>query len=263
MPERTRPTRIWYQSFTDPIGQAAYFGRLRKYLGSIAGPGVTVDVHGISPPDHALHRLTEFRCAAQVVRNALAAQDQGYDAFVIGHFQDAGLYEARASVDLPVLGLGEASMLFACTLGRKIGMVTIDPIFIPMHEDQVARYALQGRVVKVAAIAVSVAGFMEAFENPRAYEEVKRQFEEQVGPLVAEGVEVIIPAGGLPTLLFLRERNYTIERAIVLNGIAVVETMAEQAVRLHRLDGTGASRASTFALPPPEAVKEFLAAPPA
>ena len=100
-------------------------------------------MHGISPPDLELNRITELRCSIQVVRNAVTAQQQGYDAFVIGHFQDGGLYEARSAVDIPVLALGEASMLFACTLGGKIALVTINPIFIPMHEEQIIRYGLQ------------------------------------------------------------------------------------------------------------------------
>ncbi len=40
----------------------------------------------------------------------MRAEREGYDAFVIGHFQDAGLYEARSVTNLPVLALGEASM---------------------------------------------------------------------------------------------------------------------------------------------------------
>jgi Asp/Glu/hydantoin racemase len=77
-------------------------------------------VFGISPPDRYLHPLSEFRCAAQVIRNAIRAEQQGYAAFVIGHFQEPGLHECKVSVSIPVVGLGESTMLYACTLGRKI-----------------------------------------------------------------------------------------------------------------------------------------------
>ena len=30
------------------------------------------------------------------------AEKDGYDGFAVGHFQEPGLYEARASVDIPV-----------------------------------------------------------------------------------------------------------------------------------------------------------------
>ena len=33
-----------------------------------ASPGVKFEVHGLAPPDHLFHPLTEFRCAAQAMR---------------------------------------------------------------------------------------------------------------------------------------------------------------------------------------------------
>ncbi len=132
--------RVWYQSFTDPNVDAPYYNRLRDYISRVTPAGATVDVRGIQPGDRYLHPLSELRCSAQAIRNALAAEKAGYDAFVIGHFQEPGLQEARASVDIPVIGLGEATMLYACSLGRKIGLVTINPIFVPYHEDQITRY---------------------------------------------------------------------------------------------------------------------------
>src|SRR5205085_11643271 len=88
-------SRIWYQSFVDPEGQAPYIERLQQTLDDFAGPGVTFEVHGLQPPDHLFHPITEFRCAAQTIRNAVAAERAGYSAFVIGHFQEPGLIEAR------------------------------------------------------------------------------------------------------------------------------------------------------------------------
>jgi allantoin racemase len=150
-------SRVWYQSFTDPDVDAAYFDRLSAYLRSVAGPGIEVDAHGIQPGDRYLHPITEFRCAAQVIANALEAQDRGYAAFVIGHFQEPALNEALAAVDIPVIGLGEASMFHACTLGRKVGLVTINPVFVPYHEEQIARHGLGERVVAVRAVQAQVA----------------------------------------------------------------------------------------------------------
>ena len=65
--------------------------------------------------------------------------------------------------------------------------------------------------------------------------------------LVAAGAEVIIPAGGLPMLLFARERPFIIDEALVLNGIAVVAKAAEMALALRRLNGAVVSRRGTYA----------------
>jgi len=141
--------RIWYQSFVDPAEQAPYIDRLRDRLRAVAAPGIEIDVHGISPPDRFFHPITEFRCAEQTIHAALAAERAGYDAFVIGHFQEPGLTECRGAVDIPVIGLGEATMLFACSIGRRIGLVTIDPVFVSWHEEQVIRHGLLQRVGEI------------------------------------------------------------------------------------------------------------------
>ena len=258
MPIQSRPVKIWYQSFVDPGQHAAYFSDLTQALREMVEQGVEFDIHGIVPPDLELHRLTEFRCARQVIRNAIAAQQQGYDAFAIGHFQDGGLYEARATVDIPVLGLGEAAMLYACMLGQKIALVTINPLFIPMHEEQIQRYGLARRVVASKALVTDPALLVRAFTDGDTFQEVLRQFRDLVQPLVNDGVEVIIPAGGLPALLFARVKHFTVGNAIVLNSIAVLAKMTETAVALNRLGGAGTSRAATFQKPSAKALQEFL-----
>ena len=88
--EPSRPARLWYQSFVHPIEQAPYIERLQAALDAAAGPDCHFKVHGLDPPDRLFHPLTEFRCAAQTIRNALHAERAGYDAFIIGHFQEPG-----------------------------------------------------------------------------------------------------------------------------------------------------------------------------
>ncbi len=160
--------RIWYQSFVHPVEQAPYMQRLQALLDSVAAPGVRFEVHGLDPPDHAFHPLTEFRCAAQVIRHALKAEQAGYEAFVIGHFQEPGLIEIRSSVDIPVIGLGEANLLAALSLGYRLGLVTIDPVFIPWHDRQVRMHGLGERVVGTTALKMSLPAFMKAFTDEDA-----------------------------------------------------------------------------------------------
>ncbi|MGO8920201.1 MAG: aspartate/glutamate racemase family protein [Stellaceae bacterium] len=257
--DASAPMRIWYQSFVDPQEQAPYIDRLRERLRRLAAPGVTVDVFGIAPPDRFFHPLTEFRCADQTIRNALAAERAGYDAFVIGHFQEPGLTECRGAVGLPVIGLGEAAMLYACSIGRRFGLVTIDPVFVPWHEEQVVRHGLERRCAGVRAITADLPRFMRAFTDTAERHSVRADFAGQVGALVAGGADVLIPAGGLPMLLFAEEQPFTIGGAVVLEGIATVLKTAEMAVALCRLTGTAASRAGLYGKAPAGAIADFLA----
>ena len=258
MADQSRPARLWYQSFVHPIEQKPYIERLQALLDSVASPGIRFEVHGLDPPDHLFHPLTEFRCAAQVIRNALEAERAGYDAFVIGHFQEPGLLEIRGALDIPVIGLGEATMLASLSMGRRFGLVTIDPVFIEWHERQVRAHAFEQRVAGVRAIRMDLPGFMRAFTDDESYAKARADFVEQVRPLVADGAEVIIPAGGLPMLLFARECPFVIDRALVLNGIAVVAKAAEMALELRRTTGAVVSRRATYAKASPECIAEYL-----
>jgi Asp/Glu/hydantoin racemase len=260
MAEPTRSARLWYQSFVHPIQQAPYIERLQGLLDLVASPEIRFEVHGLDPPDHFFHPLTEFRCAAQTIRNALEAERAGYDAFVIGHFQEPGLLEIRGAIDIPVIGLGEANLLAALSMGRRLGLVTIDPVFIDWHERQIRAYGFEQRVAGVRAIHVDLAGFMSAFADEASYAKVRAEFVAQVRPLVDAGAEVILPAGGLPMLLFARECPFVIDGALVLNGIVVAAKAAEMALALHRITGSVVSRRGTYAKASSECLEEYLSA---
>jgi len=258
MAHSSRPARIWYQSFVHPVEQAAYIERLQAFLDEVAAPDVRFEVHGLDPPDRYFHALTEFRCAAQVIRLAIEAERNGYDAFVIGHFQEPGLLEIRGALDIPVIGLGEANLLAALGMGGRIGLVTIDPSFITWHERQVMAHGLDQRVVGVRAIRADLGGFMRAFTDTASYAQVRAAFVEQVRPMVADGAEVILPAGGLPMLLFARECPFVIDGALVLSGIAVAAKAAEMALALHRLTGAVISRRGTYAKASAACIEEYM-----
>jgi Asp/Glu/hydantoin racemase len=251
-------TRIWYQSFVHPVEQAAYMGRLQAELDRVARPGLHFEVHGLDPPDRHFHPLTELRCAMQAIRQAVEADRAGYEAFVIGHFQEPGLLEMRGTVDIPVIGLGEAAMLHALTMGRKFGLVTIDPLFVDWHERQVHAHGFEQRFAGVRALHMDLPRFMKAFTEAETYAEVRREFVDQVRPLVAAGAEVVIPAGGLPMLLFSRESGFEIDGAPVLNGIAVAARAAEMALDLRRHGAAAVSRRGAYAKASHDAVKEFM-----
>lgn len=256
-----RPIRIWWQSYVDYEHGGAYWDGLRPHLAAMADDGVTVDLHGITPHDNYAHPVVEFRCAREVICNAIRAERQGYDAFVVGHFQDAGLYEARSVVDIPVIALGESSMLTACQLGQRVGIVTINPRYISWFEQQIVKYGLERRVTGVHAMSFQPGQILDAFGSPEKTAEVERLFEEQARPLVARGIDVLIPGGGIPMLLFSGIRDHRIDEAPVINGIPIALKQAEVMVKLRRLTGLGPSRVSDFAKPLPEIVEEFLAHP--
>ncbi|MGH8734914.1 MAG: aspartate/glutamate racemase family protein, partial [Burkholderiales bacterium] len=227
--------RIWFQGATDKVHMAPYIAKVEAHLKSILEPGFEATFHTTTPPATTTHAITEFRIARNLIRNALEAEKQGYAAMAITHFQDAGLAEVKSVVDIPVLGLGETTLFHACTLGRKLGLVTINPVFIPWHEDQVIRYGLQQRVVGVRAVKATVKDFIDAFASEEAFHRLKPLWERECRAHLDAGADVIVPAGGLPMMLY---GGKLFEGAPVVNGITVIAKSAEMAIKL-RQHGSG------------------------
>ena len=239
--------RILWLSFVDAKRNAPYFERLSRYLNDIAAQGTTVDVVGTSPQDRDFGRLTEFRCAALAIDRCIEAEAKRYDAFIMGHFQDPGLYEARSAVRIPVVGAGEATLHFAAQLGRRLGLVSIDPVFEVWHYEQAERYGLRERISGVVGLGFVPEDFNPAFAGDEAaLARMRAIFEEKADPLVAAGADVIIPAGVLPALLLCRKGGYKVRHAPVVNCASVALKQAEMAIALHRLEAS--SRAAVRVL---------------
>lgn len=247
-------SKIWFQGATDRVHMAPYITRVEAHLKSVLDPEFSATFHTTTPPATTTHAITEFRIARNLIKNAVEAQKQGYDAMVITHFQDAGLAEVKSVVDIPVIGLGETTLMHALTLGRKLGLITINPVFIPWHEDQVIRYGLQQRVVGVRAVPATVADFIDAFASPAGLQKLKPLWDKECRALLEAGADVIVPAGGLPMMLFGGE----LDGAPVVNGVTLVAKTAEMAIKLRKQGMFRVSRRSNYVHPPEKALKEFL-----
>jgi len=249
--------RIWVQGATDRVHMAPYIGRVEAHLREILDPEFSFTFNSTTPPATTTHALTEYRIGAAFVRGAVKAGKQGYDGMMITHFQDAALAEVKSVARIPVLGLGETTLFHALTLGRRIGLVTINPAFIPWHEDQVIRYRIQDRVVGVRAVDARVSDYIDAFASKKAFDKLKPRWERECRKLLEAGADVIVPAGGLPMMLF----SGTFEGAPVVNGVTLLAKSTEMAIKLREKAGMfSVSRRSNFVHPPDKALKEFLAA---
>jgi Asp/Glu/hydantoin racemase len=256
----TKTFRIWAQGATDQVGHRNYLAALLPHMKACTDPDCTLEFKTMTPSVTTVHALSEFRFSREVIRGAIQAEREGYDVFFMNHFQDVGLYDARASVNIPVLGLGEATLLHACTMGRKLGLLAINPAFISTHAEQVHRYGLQQRVAGIRAINANIGDYMEAFTAPAKKAELWTVFEREARRLIDAGADLIVPTGGIPMMLFGNEPGANVDGAPIVNGVTIVIKAAEMAVKLKGLGFPIASRhpQSGFALPSPQALEEFL-----
>lgn len=260
-----RPTsRVLYQSYTDPSIHQAYLGRLDAYLQRITPRHIEVEVRGIHPADTQLGRLSELRCGIQGLADIVRAEQEGFDAVVVGHFQDSLLYETRTAVDIPVIGLGEASLHQACMQGGRIGLVGIDPVYVPWHREQIRRYGLESRVVDVRTMQMTPDEAEAAFTDERAYERIRENFLGLAKQMVIESeVDVVMSSGGLFALLGADDDSLKVAGATILNPVLLAVKQAEVALSLVKESSPIVSRGSTFTKASEQSIAEFMAiAPP-
>jgi len=84
----------------------------------------------------------------------LAPQALGY---VLACFSDPGLYALREITAKPVVGIQEAAVTTALTLGQRFGVIAIQPASIPRHLRAFAAMGLDGRLAGDRALGLSVA----------------------------------------------------------------------------------------------------------
>ena len=61
----------------------------------------------------------EAQIAGVGVLEIIAKHEKNFDAIIIAAFGDPGLIAARETFQIPIVGLGEASMLSACLFGKN------------------------------------------------------------------------------------------------------------------------------------------------
>jgi Asp/Glu/hydantoin racemase len=250
--------KIWFQGATDRALMAPYIAKVEAHFKAVLDPEFEFTFNTTTPPATTTHALTEYRVGRNFIRNAVEAERQGYDAVAVTHFQDPGLAEAKSAVGIPVLGLGETTLHFSLTLGRKLGLVTINPAFIPWHEEQIVKYGMQSRIVGVRAVDASVSDYVAAFAERKAFDKLRPLWDRECRALLEAGADVLVPAGGIPMMLFGGSPAANLDGAPIINGMTVIAKSAEMAIKLKRDAGIAVSRRSSFARPPEKALHEFM-----
>lgn len=256
--------RIWHQSFTvlDDIG--GYRSALGAHLNRVARPGTEIVLHGMHPGtyktdypgDDIRHVAFQYLHGMQFLAAAVRAADQKFDAFAISTLPDPGLREIRASVDLPVVGYGESSMLLACTLGRRFGVLVFIPELSELVAENANKYGLARRFAGARDVGFRFRDVLAGFESPNA---IIDRFRVAARSLIAQGAEVIIP-GEAPLCVLLARAGVTeVDGVPVLDALAAWVKMAESLVDLRRLSGNVPCRTGYFsAVPDQDRMRELL-----
>lgn len=237
-----------------------YAQTLRQTLEQAAAPGTTVTVHGLSEGKAIAdqYRYLEVLDTQEILDNGLRAEQEGYDAFLIGNIFEPGLHALREVLNIPVLGLCEASIHLACMMGATFSIVNVNPKFVRKVTENIAGVGLTGRLVSIEHMQVERGAVLDrAFEDAQVCQMVIDQFSAAARRGMAQGAEVIIPAGGIVMTILARAGVHAVDRAPIVNGVIGLLKVAELAVQLKLLTGHFTSKAMMYAPPTGELLRDI------
>jgi len=244
--------KLWYQSLARETESTPYGDILRRVIQKAADPGTEVHVQGIreSAGIGAHYRFLEYHDTREVIYNAMRAEREGFDAFLIGNASDSGIQVAREVTNIPVLALTETSLLASCMMGGgNLGLITVSDKWTPRIMDNVRRLGMESRVVGAEGLATTPLELKKAMVDARLRDGVVADFMASARRLLDKGAEIIICEGG-DVIVFLAEAGiYELDRAPIINGIVELIKMAEVAVKLRRHTGRFTSKRFGLAAP--------------
>jgi len=135
-------------------------GRVEKERDRLASVAPGVRVHVIDLPDGPLdlEHFVDDHVAVGMMLEILPRYVTAHSvaAVSIGCFYDPGLWELRETLDVPVVGIGEASMMLASTVASRIAILVGDWKWVPKMEQNIRAMGMAHRVCSWRSIGRSV-----------------------------------------------------------------------------------------------------------
>lgn len=201
------------------------------------------------------YRYFQYLHAAQVFENALQAEREGYDAFVLGGMLDLAFYELREILHIPVLFIAETSFHAACILAPNFSVIAPnEEVFKGIEDIIYHRYHLGRRYVPGSHLGpVSEWDLVQQFaHNPQSVIQVLTSVAEKV---IDRGATMLVPGFGVLSLFLVEQGVRHIKGVPILDNTAVLIKATEMLVEMKRAGMLG-SRANWYPAPSKEELEE-------
>jgi len=244
--------KIWFQALSpspkiDPRW-TYYQEACERYVPKIARPDTQVHFAATDTraPKMIVSSYIQYLHLGQVIENAIQAERDGYDAFIVGGMRDLGYSELREVVDIPVVFISEISYHVACILAPKFAVIHSDEHPLQSATAIIKRYGLQDHTVKGAHLGYSQTDLIETFRtNP---EKIIGEIREISKGPIAEGAAILVP-GFAAINVFLGEHGIRdIDGVPILDCQAVAIKTAEMLVDLRKLGMPKPQKGPEFAV---------------
>lgn len=174
--------------WVNPVGSGAFDEETHALIDAVKAPHHTARVRHLEEgPPHLEYHLYEHEAFSPMLALMREAEADGCKAGVIGCFYDGGLRELREALTMPVVGMAEASLLLAITMGYRFSIVVGRRKWVPKMNDNVILQGLERRLASFRSVEM---GIPDVLADPdlffdRVISEGRRAVEE-------DGAEVIV-----------------------------------------------------------------------
>jgi allantoin racemase len=139
--------------FLNPFGTSAYDDLIRDVLEPTLRADVDLEVRHLDvTPENIDYFASKHLVEVEIMKAAIAAERDGFDAFVIGCCYDPALTQARELVKIPVVGPLEASVALARPFGHRFAVVTDHHKAVPEIEDRIRVYGQEANCRTVTSV---------------------------------------------------------------------------------------------------------------
>ncbi len=136
---------------------------------------------------------TDEAYAALAVLETVVRHRGDFDAYVVTCFSDPGVWPAREVVQAPVVGIGEAAMLLASSLGRQFSLIGTVSRDVAVLAHLVERIGLRERLASIRPIDREIAGLKDADAHDEILEDLLATARTAI---TEDNAEVLCPACG-------------------------------------------------------------------
>ncbi len=216
---------------------------------------MTACVSEAFPLHYNTYRYNTLKCADAAVERIIAAEREGFDAVVVSCTFDPGVLEAREVVDIPVVGIMEASASMACMMGQSYSVIAPEQTAAAVLRRLLTTYGMRERCASVRHIGIVA---RELYPDRTSQEEVLARLEKVAALCREDGAEVVIPGCSIiGAILTTSQQGESTAASSGLSGLVVIDPMiaglktAEMMVDFCRVTGTPpVSRAGLWARQP-------------
>ena len=230
--------------WVNPVGSGAFDAETEELIEAVKAPHHRPLVrHLPGGPPHLEYHLYEHEALGPMLELMREAEANGAAAAIIGCFYDGGLREARELLRMPVVGMGEASVLLAATMGHRFSIIVGRRKWIPKMSDNVVLVGLERRLASFRSVEMGIPDVLADPERflDRVIEEGRRAVEE-------DGAEVIV-LSEIATPAFWERAARELPVPLVDPGVACWK-WAEMVADLYAAHGLSHSKVYGYEAPP-------------